>query len=193
MPLQRVKVVSSNFGGAPGYYNFYFTVGTPPPLTALRTLFFSMNAFIPSGMTFTYPASGDIISEATGQITDAWTATPPSNSTGTGAGAYPGGSGLVWEWKTSTVLDGRRPIGKTFLVPLIGTAFDTDGSLAPTVVSSATSAAAAFVTATAGQFCVWHRPKRDKVTGDITRVGGVAVVSSSSVPDLAAAMSTRRR
>lgn len=193
MPLQRVRVVSSNFGGAPGYYNFYFTVGTPPPLTALRTLFVSMNAYIPTGMTFTYPGTGDIISEATGQITDAWTATPPSTSVGTGAGAYPGGAGLVWEWKTSTVLDGRRPIGKTFLVPLIGSAFDTDGSIAATPLATATSAAAIFVGATSGQFCVWHRPKRNPTTGAIDRVGGVAVVNSSSVPDLAAIMSSRRR
>jgi len=78
-------------------------------------------------------------------------------------------------------------------VPLIGTAFDTDGSIAAAPLNTATNAAATFVTASAGQFCVWHRPKRDPVTGDITRVGGVAVVSSSSVPDFAASMGTRRR
>lgn len=193
MPLQRVRLIWSNFSGAPGYSNFYFAPGTPPPLTALRTLFEAIKVDLPTGATITYPGSGDVISEATGQITDSWSATPPANTVGTGGTNYVGTAGYVLEWRCSGVVDGKRPIGKTFIVPVRVAVFDSDGSITSAVLSIAVAASQAFVAATAGQFFVWHRPVRDPGSGDIIRVGGLAAVTSSSVPDLAVVMRSRRR
>jgi hypothetical protein len=194
MPLQRVRVAWTNFSGAPGYSNFYSSVGTPPPLAAIRTFFEAVKTNLPTGLTLTYPGTGDEFNETTGQITGSWVATPPANTVGTGGANYVGPAGVVVEWLTSQVLDGRRPIGKTFLVPLIVSTFESDGSPTSAFVTSASAAAAALVTATLGQLFIWHRPIRDpEPPHSITRIGGLAQISSSRVPDLSAVMRSRRR
>lgn len=194
MPLQRVKTEWSGFKGAPGFANFYFSVGTPPPLTALRTFFEGVKSFMPTGLTITYPASGDIINETNGQITDAWTTAGVSTTVCTGSSTYSGASGAVVEWRSATVLDGRRPVGKTFLVPLATIQYQSDGTVLDATVSAIKTAADTFVAAVSGQFFVWHRPIRDpEPPHNITRVGAVAAVTSTKVPDMAAVLRSRRQ
>lgn len=193
MSLQRVRVVWTGFKGAPGYSNFYFAPGTPPPLNALRTFFEAVKANIPLGVVITYPGTGDIISEVNGAITDSWTASAPAVTTCTGSGTYTGPAGIVVEWLTSTVIDGRRPIGKTFLVPCSTTVIQNDGTISDAILTSVKAAADVFVGATASQFFVWHRPVKDpNPPHTVTRLGGVAAVTSTRVPDLQAVLRTRR-
>ncbi len=193
MALQRVKTTWTGFKGAPGYANFYFAPGTPPPLAALRTFFEAVKAFLPTGLTIAYPGSGDIINETTGTITDAWSTTPPANTVGTGGTTYMGPVGIVVEWTTATVVDGRRPIGKTFLVPAPIAILQADGTVVDTTVAAVKAAADTFVGATASQFFVWHRPVKDPLPPhSITRLGGLAAVTGSRVPDLQAVLRSRR-
>lgn len=154
----------------------------------------ALKVHLPLGLNIAYPGSGDIINEVTGTITDAWSAAPPANTVGTGSGAYSGPSGIVIEWRTATVLDGRRPVGKLFVVPCSTTVYQTDGTIVDSTVAAFKAAADTFVGATAGQFFIWHRPIRDpNPPHSITRVGGLAVVNSTSVPDTAAVMRSRRQ
>jgi hypothetical protein len=194
MPLQRVRVDWTGFKGAPGFSNHYFSPGTPPPLTALRTFYEALKAFLPTGTTLTYPGAGDVINETTGTVTDSWTTAAPATTVGTGAGVYSGTSGFLVEWLTSTVLDGRRPRGKTFIVPVISTCLATDGTLSDTNVATVKAAADAFVAATTGQFFVWHRPiKNPDPPHNVTRLGGVAAVTGTLVPDKQMVLRSRRQ
>lgn len=192
MPLNRVRVLWQNWAGAPGYSNFYFQTGFPPPLAALRTFFEAIKTSIPTGLTLVYPAVGDVVNEETGQLTDAWSAAPPANTVGAASGAYAGAAGAVVLWKTSQVIHGRRPMGKTYLVPLSSNSFEaTNGSLTSAFLSASQSAVDAFIASASPNFQVWHRPLVDAL-GNITRPGGMATVTSGSVPDMSAVMRSRR-
>lgn len=193
MSLQRVRLTWTGFKGAPGYSNFYFSPGTPPPLAALRTFFEAVKSFFPVGLTIAYPSTGDVISEVTGQITDSWTTSGVADTAGSGLSSYVGPAGAVVEWQTATVLDGRRPLGKTFLVPMNTAQFQSDGTLTDATRTAIQTAGAAFVSTTAGQFFIWHRPIRDpNPPHTVTRLGGVAAVTACRVPDLQAVMRSRR-
>lgn len=187
MTMNRVRVIWSNWPGAPGYSNFY--VGTTiTDHTPIRTFFNSLNGILPSAVTITVPTSGDQISEATGLITGSYSATvtggPVSGAAGN-SGAYAGMAGGQVQWQTSAVINGRRPLGKTFIVPLYSSGFDANGSLSPTALTTLQTAAAALITALSGELKVWSRPKPSIAGANVT-------VTSARVPDLAIALRSRR-
>lgn len=187
MTMNRVRCVWSNWPGAPGYSNFY--VGTTiTDHTPIRTFWNSVSSYLPLGVTITIPTSGDQVSEATGLITGAYSATVTggvvTGSAGN-SGAYPGMAGAQIQWQTSAIIAGRRPLGKTFIVPLIGTSFDTNGSLASGTVTGLQAAATALIAALSGELKVWSRPRPSIAGANVT-------VTSSRVPDLAVALRSRR-
>lgn len=202
MSLDRVNVAWQNWPGAPGVSTFFFGSTSQAKQDALRTFFDAIKALIPSGLTIQVPSTGDIIDEATGNITGTWSvATPEAVVTGTGAGAYAGNAGLVVHWLTSTIIGTRRLRGRTFIVPTIATTFETNGSPTATAMSTLSTAATALVTATTPGLSVWSRPvaahtKYDPKTGVGTpvaaRAGGVGTVSAVRVPDLAISLRSRR-
>lgn len=197
MALARISVSWQNWPGAPGVSQFY---GDGPTMTslvdAIRTFFEAIKGFIPQGLAITVPASGDLIDESTGKITGSWSQTStPAVVTGTGVGNYAGNAGFVVHWLSTTVVDGRRLRGRTFIVPAISSAFDATGSLAISSLPTIQAAAAALVTSAGAQMQVWHRPlyaKPKTVPPTLIRPGSKASVTSSRVPDLAVSLRSRR-
>lgn len=184
--MNRVRVVWSNFPGAPGYSNFY--VGsTITDHTPIRTFFSTMATYLPGGLTITVPTSGDVISEATGAITGAYSATVTGGPmvTPSNAGAYAGMAGGQIQWQTSLLVAGRRPLGKTFLVPGYSNMFDTNGSLATAFITACQTAGATLISALSGELKVWTRPRP-------SLAGAAATITSCRVPDLAIALRSRR-
>jgi hypothetical protein len=201
--IGRVNVAWQNWPGAPGLTQLYMTnTNMQVTVDAMRAFFDAVKALLPSGLTITVPASGDILQEADGTITGTWTvATPPLVVSCTGAGAYAGNAGGVVHWLTSTVVGGRRVRGRSFLVPTIATTFETNGSLTAGAISTINTAAAALYAAATPNFLVWSRPVKahteyDPVTGQPTsvaaRAGSTAVVNAHRVPDLAISLRSRR-
>jgi hypothetical protein len=139
-------------------------------LPPLRAMMDTWKDPIPAGITLTFPAVGDILHADTGVVYSSWSATPPANVVGVGAGAYAGRVGACINWLTATVVGRRRLRGRTFVVPIIGGNFEADGTISNTVLSNFRTNAATFVTAAAGNLEVWHRP-----------VGGTGGLSSSVV------------
>lgn len=192
MTIQRVRVVMSNWAGAPGYINFYETSAVVDH-TPYRTFFNSLITLFPAGLTFTFPGSGDIINEGTGNIVGAWTVAAPAPVVGTNASVYAGGAGAVVDWLTSGVVAGRRPMGRTFLVPIGSNMLDTNGSLAGTTITTILNAATAMIASLGPTFLVWSRPFPGGPGGDPpSRLGTVNPVTSARVPDLAATLRSRR-
>jgi hypothetical protein len=195
--MYRINAAWQNWPGAPGVTTFFQNpaVAQPNP-AAIRTFFAAVQALIPSGLTISVASSGDLIEETTGTLAGTWSATPvPAVVTGTGAGAYAGNAGAVIHWLSSTVVGKRRLRGRSFLVPLISTAYDTAGSLSTATLGVLTPAAQALMDATAGHMVVWHRPRKAnpaKVPPVVASVGSMAPVTSIRVPDLAVSLRSRR-
>ena len=192
MTIQRVRVIMQNWPGAPGYINLYETSAVVDH-TPIRTFFNALVTLLPTGLTITVPGSGDIINEGNGNIVGAWTVAAPAVVTGTGTAAYAGGSGAVVDWLTSGVVAGRRPMGRTFLVPLTSTAMDGAGSLTSAAIGIIKSAADAMIASMGPTFLVWSRPFAGGPGGvPPARLGTVNPVTASRVPDLAAVLRSRR-
>jgi hypothetical protein len=184
MAMNRVRCLWQNWPGSPGYTNFY--VGTSiVNQTEIRAFFQAMITYLPTGLTITVPSSGDVVDESTGLITGAWSGSANTLVTATGTGNYPGSAGACVNWRTSLLIAGRRPIGRTFLVPMVTGSFETNGSIATATLSGITTAANTLITNLAGELKVWSRPRPSIAGANVT-------VTSANVPDLAVVLRTRR-
>ena len=184
MPMNRVRCVWSGFPGAPGYSNMYVSTSVVNQ-GDLQDFFSALEPDLPSAVRIDVPQTGDVIDESTGQITGTWAGTPNGQIVGTQAGVYSAPSGAVVNWKTALLVEGRRVQGRTFLVPLAGTAYQADGSLASATQARIQAAATALVVALAGSLKIWSRPRP-------TIAGANATVLAGVVPDMAAVLSSRR-
>lgn len=191
--LNRARVTWSNFSGAPGLSTFYFGSSTVD-MTALRTFFTACQPLIPASTTIQVPSAGDQINDTTGSITGVWTGPAQTSIVATGSNtSFSGASGAVVEWLSGLIVGGRRPVGKTYIVPLIGTNYDTNGSLSTSTITTLTNAAAALITAYAGEMKIFSRPFTPPAgSTKPPRVGVGATIIAARVPDLAAVLRSRR-
>lgn len=202
MALHRVNCAWQNWPGAPGVTTLWVNDATQAKIDAMRTFFNSIAGLIPSGLTIQVPSSGDEIDLSDGSIVNSWSVgSTPAVVSGTGAGAYAGNSGLVIHWLTTIVLRGRRLRGRSFIVPVVSTAFETNGSPTSAAITTLTNAGTALVTAIGSSFVAYSRPVKahtvyDKKTGTPTNIaarsGSTATISSVRVPDLAISLRSRR-
>ena len=185
MEINRVNVAWQGWPGAPGVSTFYVQDMGPTAVDGISSFFGALIGILPSGLTITVPSTGDVIEDTTGQIVSSWSATPATPvRTGTGPGVYSGVSGAVIHWLTSGVVRGRRVRGRTFIVPIVGSAYDAQGSLSTAALTTLQGAANGLDAAVAG-LTVWSRP-----TGFAS--GSNHVVTGTRVPDLAVTLRTRR-
>lgn len=194
--LNRVRVGWSGFPGAPGVSTFYF-LDVATAVASLVTLFTALRPNCPTDVTWRVESAGDIIEDTTGVITGAWGADPVSDITGSASGTYSAPSGGMIGWETATILDGRRLRGRTFIVPLAGSQYDSSGSLTADAYNGMGDSAIAFLVEQSSSFVLWHRPRvahaadgsRPAVTA---RTGGHGLVTTSRVPDKAVVLRSRR-
>lgn len=201
--LARVNVSWQNWPGAPGLSQFYtLNTSMQSNVDAIRAFYNTLSTLLPSGLTITVPGSGDVVDSITGTITSAWSVTtPPAVVTASGSGTYAGNAGAVIHWLTDNVSNGRRIRGRTFIVPLISTQYESNGSLSATCLSSLGTAATTLRSALGSNQRVWSRPvtghtKYDPKTGVATVVpsttGSANAVTGQRIPDLAVSLRSRR-
>jgi len=193
MALDRVRVVSSAFPGEPGYTNFYFNGTAAANITALTAFINAWKPYMPAGMKYTIPNSGDSIAESSGNLVGGWTAGAASTITSTGSGVYAAPAGALFQWKASTVVDGHRPVGRTFFVPFTSLNMQNNGTIDDAAVTVLTAAATTLISATSG-FTIWHRPKYDR-TGPVPvliRAGSAVPVTSGLLSDKVCVLRSRR-
>lgn len=186
MTVLRQRITWGNFPGAPGYSNFFSRelIGTTQA-NALHVFFDAIKGFMPTGLQWTFPTTGDKIDESTGKITGSTSLPVLAPVTATGTGTYSGAAGAVVNWTSDTFTNGHRRRGRTFLVPIIASQFDTNGSLA-TACQSALQAAAGVL---------WNTTKPDFIIFRYPRPGlgaSYATVDGYNVPDLTAVLRSRR-
>lgn len=137
-------------------------VNTDAAVAAVRDFFASLSASIPDEITITVDPLVEQFDEATGTLTGEFlSTTTPLPVDGTFSAGYASGVGVRIDWRTSTIRQGRRLRGRTFLVPTGHESFTSAGAVDPGMISSVDAAALTFVDACqlAGTpLVVWGRP-----------------------------------
>ena len=187
--MANVARVRAIWSGSPvtggGVSTFYLSEAAVGFVADLRTFFDSCKALIPSGVLIDIPASGDLLDETTGVISGAWADTGALQVVCTGAGAFVGGTGARIVWATGGIRNGRRVKGSTFMAPLIGTAFEADGTPAAVTITTLANAASALRIALPSELLVYSRPGP-------SGPGMASEVIGSSVPNAASWLRSRR-
>lgn len=196
MSLLRVRATVNGFTGGPGLMTQYFSTAVAgndavaaglasqrvvDALTAGAELW-------PNGVSWSVDATVDLLDEATGQLLDAFsTAGGTVNGSSAFGGIGPSPAGACVTWRTPEVKNGHRVMGRTFLVPLHSGAFQTDGTLMASTVTSAMEFADAMGDAGATDLVhvVWSRP----VNGSGGTKHGI---TSATVRDKTAVLRSRR-
>lgn len=187
MAINKLRAIWNNFPGAPGYTTVYSSGLVTPTLAALRGFFDAVKGFIPNGTTVSFPGTGDILDEATGAVTGAWSTTPPTTvvSTATAGRTYAGAAGVCVSWRTNNLVAGRRPIGRSYLVPLISDVFAPDGTPNSTNLATIQAAADAAIAAATPGFVIWSRPRPGLP-------GTTSTIIAATVADVGAVLKSRR-
>ena len=193
--IMRLRVPwggSSVIGG--GLSTFYYPSGsTTSTITAqVNTFFTAIKDQFPQGTSWSIPATGDLIDEATGELTGAWSGGTSAVITSTAtATTYTAGAGARVRWDTSNIYGGRRVRGATYLIPLRGPGYDTDGTIAAATLTTLSNAAAALVSATQPML-IWSRPKLNDAGTAVERPGQAFFATASTVPDKVSTLRSRR-
>jgi hypothetical protein len=195
--VYRVVAKWAGFTGSPGFSNFYFicasgnthtAAGAVNGLDQVRNFFNGLSALFPVGLTINMDPAVAVLDEASGVALSEFSVTPGGTVTGTATGAYSAPSGAVVNWRTSSIVAGRKVRGRTFLVPLGPIAYQANGTLADNVRTDINTAASIMANVALGspaKLGVWHRA--------VNGAGGVHVpVTSATVPDMAAVLRSRR-
>jgi len=190
--IQKVQCVWTGFSGAPGTTTMYATAAADL-LAPLRAFLNANVAIFPTGLTITMPGIGDIINDATGELTGTWgPVTSPAPVVGTGVAVYSAPSGVSVQWHTTGIVDGRRVKGRTYLVPWLG--LQNDGSPSPTSLATLSTSLATYLAASAGNMKVWQRPRLASAGPPVVsaRAGSSWPVDGSQVGDFMSVLRSRR-
>lgn len=165
---------------------FHFAATASPTVaqaaaTAIDAFFFAIRAQIPAGITLRGDAEVRVLN-ADGTLENVLTVTPGAAILGTGTGAWANGIGGMVRWNTASVVNGRRLIGRTFIVPLRSGAF-TSGELGGTALAEIQAAATALVGAMSGASAALQVWSRTNAT--------VSEVISAQVPTRPSGLRTR--
>lgn len=171
--------------GSPGglsvmYFDELATISTIR--TNLGTLWGSIDNQLTTSTTWTVRTSGRVLNPANGQLTGDWSdATVYTGSGGLGGSGVANATQILLRWRTSTIANGRRILGRTF-VPGMGAGLLANGEIAETSRAAMAAAADAFQTGMTS-FVIWSRPQ----TG---RAGQTATVTGA---DCWGELATQRR
>ena len=181
--IYRVRSVWSGFPGGPGVSTMYF-LDVATAVASVHTFWNDIKGLLPSDVNIQVENAGDIIEDSTGALTGAWTADAVSGVGGTDSGTYTAPAGACINWNTETIGTHRRLRGRTFIVPLGGACYQTDGSIGGTSLTNLRENSAALVAAQSASFVVWHRGTGTDGTNGL--------VTSASVHDMSAVLTSRR-
>lgn len=185
--------ITSGFPGAPGYSTFAFAygdgAGTEDQFECVLAFYEAIKGSFPTTWSFLLAPEHRVVDEATGALVDLIPRGGTGSSTaiaGTGGGSFgPSIAGAVISWRTLTNNWTRRVRGRTFLVPLVPSSYQADGSLVDALaVDLAAAATTAFITPET-DFGIWSRPRND--TG-----GKFALATAASCPDRVSYLRSRR-
>lgn len=204
--MLKVKVKWTGFSGAPGWSNFYwdnfdggFLVQASANSVANRveTFLNAIKVRIPNHVSMAIQSDVEDVNPIDGKMTQIYSIASKPAILGTAVTqSYSAASGIVINWRTAAVKNGRRVGGRTFLVPVAGGAYQSDGTITPGDLTETQNAASALLThVDPERLAVWSRPVTKDKAGNLlpTPIAGTAhQVTVATVPDLAAVLRSRR-
>jgi hypothetical protein len=191
MSYTTITALWQAFIGAPGYTKLKFqgaldSTASVSAANLVRQFFFELRTVIPAGITVQVQGTAQTFDD-NGTLTGEVAISPvPAVVTGSGAGDYAGGVGAVIFWNTNAVHAGGKVRGRTYIVPMNGAAFDTNGSLDATA-QGVLQAAANNLVAGNPDLAVNSRKPPDGSGSNAT-----VSVFSATVPDRPAVLRSRR-
>lgn len=187
MVMQRVRAVWSGNGVVGGGVSTFYAEadGSQQLPVAINELFSAVKSLMPSGCTVTVPNGGDLIDEATGDLTGTWGTSITTAHVGTGTDVWAAGVGARVVWDTGAVRNGRRVRGSTFIVPLTSVAYASDGTLGINGVGFLQDGVTAFLAQITDGGRVWSRPTP-------TSAGASVPITGGRVPDKVSWLRSRR-
>jgi len=196
MNMNRMTMTWSGFSGAPGYTNLHFSAALTPTSTELsqtatkvHDFFYAWRSFLPNAVTINFPSELEEFSTTTGELVGTHGFTAPAAVVGTGGSAvFSSAVGACVNWKTNTVVNGRKLRGRTFMVPLQSLpSFDADGSLNPSArLTMLTACTNLMNDATGLPLFIWHRPSPGGSDG------AAGSVTATTINDKTAVLRSRR-
>lgn len=196
--MMRHRWTWSGFSGGPGLSTFYALGSNAQQFADGIRTFLQIGiangalGSLPTGVKIVPDSFVDMIEETDGALDSAVGITAPADLNGATAGGYGSPMGLCVTWGTGALVTGpsgrpRRLRGRTFLVPLAGADFDTDGTFSNTKLTTLRNAANTYLGGT-WQPCVWSRPWPNAAANN----GQAAAILNASVRDKAAILTSRR-
>lgn len=198
----RVKARWGGFSGAPGYTVLHLRdfgaetgVGNDPDAVMAQQAvdkvyagFQRIQTLLPTAVTINMEQEVEIIEDTNGELVDSIGTTSPVTLNGTSSSTWSAASGAVISWKTNGIRKGRRIRGRSFLVPLSGSAYDGTGRLSGSAVTQIQSMATLLAdSTTTPDLGVYARPTAKGATD-----GQWSVVSTGNVTNLGAILTSRR-
>jgi hypothetical protein len=150
----------------------------------VRAFFDGIKAVFNSGVVWTFPGEVTELDTTTGVLEDVHAITAPAQVVGTGSAAMAAPAGARVRWLTPAVVNSRRLAGSTFLVPLMASSYEPNGSLLGTSITTINTAATAYLDTGVFESCqpvVWSRTH-----------GILADATAFVVPDKVAVLRSRR-
>lgn len=182
--IRRVVVDWTTGPGGRGV-SIYYTAAADDVTTNLATFYNAIKGAFPSAVTWSIPSAGDKIDVDTGHLTGTWSGGTAAVVVGGGASAYAAGTGFYVRWLTGGLRNSRKFAGKSFMVPILASIYDSTGTIDNANLGTFQTAANALVTA--NKLLVYGRPIKPATTGGITNP-----VTAAVVPDKVTSLKTRR-
>lgn len=184
--LAKIPVVWDGLPGFPGLSVHYcLQADAVSAVAALTAWYNSLKGNHPTGLTWQIPSSGDVINEDSGNLVGTWAGAAGSTIAANGGpGIYASGAGMRIRLLTTGIATHRRIIGSQFLVPLLASLYETNGTIANGTVATTQTALNTLVGT--GLLKIWHRPGPSKT-------GGFGyTITAGQVPDKVATLRSRR-
>jgi hypothetical protein len=163
----------------------HYSGDTDDLTTNLATWFTAMQSIFPAGLSWAIPNTGDRINDDTGHLVGAWTGGTAATVNASGAQPHAAGTGAFVKWTTGAVVGTRRLQGRTFLCPLMNSAYNNSGGIVAANLTTLQNACNTL--AASSKLVVWHRP-RTKVSAD----GTSRLVIAASVNSRVTSLDSRR-
>lgn len=197
--ILRVTARWSGLPGGNGYTVLHFrdfSSGSPTTADAQAAVdrvddfFAAIIGLIPATVTILVLPDVEVIEETNNTLQSVLTAVPDAARTGgaTGAASFVAAAGAVISWRTGGIRANRRVRGRTFLIPLSSQAFQSDGTLLSTALTTLNTAATALRNNTGTpDLGIYARPTATGATDGVW-----FAVTSHSIPDMGAILRSRR-
>lgn len=196
--ILRTKLKWNGFAGAPGYTNLFFKPSDdqqPDQADAQAAANFTndfgayVRTYLPIEASMQVQSDVEELWDTTGALQNIFTVNAMPVLQGQAASApYSAASGAVVTWRTGGVRNGRRVRGRTFLVPLANSAYQSDGTIASAVLTAwNTNFTTLMNTASSVRLGVYARPTVQGASD-----GSWFAATGFTIPDKVAVLRSRR-